>query len=457
MLAPRGRALAVALALAGGALPAAPGAADLLTVTTLADTDVADGDCSLREAMVAANTDLAYRECTEGSGADEIEIAVAGTIGLVADLPQVVEALTVRGLGAADSAIDGGNTHRIFDMVNAAAGNGELLRIERLTLTGGLATEGGAIRAGRNRTLEVVDCVLVANRGTVQGGAISSERTVSTLILRTAVVANAAPLGGGLWIEIGTTEIVDSTVAGNLAESANGGGIYALLVAGLTIRQSTVSGNQAAVDGGGLSAVAGSSIRVERSTVTGNRADIDGDDDGDGGGVSTAAATITLESTVVAGNTDGSPTAALCPDGFQKLGGAVVSDGLNLVGANDCIATGFPPGLPNVNGDQVGTASAPVDPLLAPLDFHGGPTPTHLPLTGSPAIDAGGCPGVEADQRGYGNGLTGLRIVDDPGVADTADGCDVGAVEVGGIDLGVLVFLDGFESGDTGRWSSTVP
>ena len=38
-------------------------AAGPITVTTAADSDVADSDCSLREAIVAANTDAAYNGC----------------------------------------------------------------------------------------------------------------------------------------------------------------------------------------------------------------------------------------------------------------------------------------------------------------------------------------------------------------------------------------------------------
>lgn len=39
------------------------------------------------------------------------------------------------------------------------------------------------------------------------------------------------------------------------------------------------------------------------------------------------------------------------------------------------------------------------DPLLRPLGNYGGPTKTHLPLPGSPAVDHGaGCPAL--DQRG---------------------------------------------------------
>ena len=52
------------LALAG----LAPAAGVVITVETLVDADVAEGQCSLREAIVAANTDAAYRECPAGSG-----------------------------------------------------------------------------------------------------------------------------------------------------------------------------------------------------------------------------------------------------------------------------------------------------------------------------------------------------------------------------------------------------
>jgi hypothetical protein len=43
-----------------------------------------------------------------------------------------------------------------------------------------------------------------------------------------------------------------------------------------------------------------------------------------------------------------------------------------------------------VNGNQIGTADNPLDPLLAPLDNYGGPTQTFALLAGSPALGAGG-------------------------------------------------------------------
>ncbi|MCB0203058.1 MAG: hypothetical protein KDI03_23535, partial [Anaerolineae bacterium] len=53
-----------------------------------------------------------------------------------------------------------------------------------------------------------------------------------------------------------------------------------------------------------------------------------------------------------------------------------------------------------------------------------GPTWTHALTPGSAAIDQANCPNVTADQRGY------PRPIDQPGVPNAADGCDVGAFEL---------------------------
>jgi hypothetical protein len=61
-------------------------------------------------------------------------------------------------------------------------------------------------------------------------------------------------------------------------------------------------------------------------------------------------------------------------------------------------------GLTNgVNGNLVGSADMPIDPLLGPLQDNGGPTLTHALLAGSPAIDAGNnAYATDFDQRGPG-------------------------------------------------------
>jgi hypothetical protein len=93
--------------------------------------------------------------------------------------------------------------------------------------------------------------------------------------------------------------------------------------------------------------------------------------------------------------------------------GLLVSGGYNLIGDSSG-STAFTNG---VNGDQVGSAASRLDPKLGALATNGGPTQTHAPLAGSPAIDAGPlapCP-TAADQRGVAR-PQGLR-------------CDIGAVE----------------------------
>ena len=76
----------------------------------------------------------------------------------------------------------------------------------------------------------------------------------------------------------------------------------------------------------------------------------------------------------------------------------------------------------------------------------GGATPTMALQVGSPAIDAGGSVGCLAtDQRGVVRPIDG----DDDGTAT----CDIGAFEF----QPMVIFADGFESGDTSGWSVTVP
>jgi len=60
---------------------APPAHAATIGVTTAGDELNSDGDCALREAIQAANTDTAVDACTAGNGADIIEVP-AGTYTL---------------------------------------------------------------------------------------------------------------------------------------------------------------------------------------------------------------------------------------------------------------------------------------------------------------------------------------------------------------------------------------
>ena len=67
----------------------APTLAATITVDTTADTLAADGGCSLREAITAANGDVPAFDCPTGDGPDRIVFALppGAVILLQADLP----------------------------------------------------------------------------------------------------------------------------------------------------------------------------------------------------------------------------------------------------------------------------------------------------------------------------------------------------------------------------------
>ena len=132
---------AVALVLALGGAPAY---ASTIAVNTTDDELNADGDCSLREAIQAANTDAAVDACTPGSGADTLQLP-AGTYTLsipgaeedsnqTGDL-DIASDLTLAGIGAASTIIDGNHLDRVVHVV------GGTVTISRITLQhGGLLT-----------------------------------------------------------------------------------------------------------------------------------------------------------------------------------------------------------------------------------------------------------------------------------------------------------------------------
>jgi hypothetical protein len=191
--------------------------------------------------------------------------------------------------------------------------------------------------------------------------------------------------GGGLY-SAGTLTVSDSTLSGNSA-SDYGGGIYNFGT--LTVTNSTLSGNFATNSifgrGGGIGSYR--TLTLTSVTITANRAY-------DGGGLYVDFVSPVLHNTLIAGNFRG-PTSTTTRD---EVSGALNPAGdYNLIGDG----TGMT-GLTNgVNGNLVGSAAAPIDPLLGPLQGNGGPTKTQALLAGSPALNAGDPAqlGV-ADQRG---------------------------------------------------------
>jgi len=141
---------------------------------------------------------------------------------------------------------------------------------------------------------------------------------------------------------------------------------------------STISGNTSALGGGGIFVFGGllgeGGGNLLNDTIADNIASSRG---GGGGGVFLDNGKLNVKNTIIALNLVNSGGTG--PD----VSGAFISLGHNLIG-NANGSTGFTNGT---NGDQVGTTLNPLDPMLGPLQFNGGPTMSMALLPGSPAID----------------------------------------------------------------------
>jgi len=357
-----------------------------VTVNTLAD--VVDSDpltMSLREA-IAHPTDhsIVFNPSLHG-----------GRIVLTQGELVIAKAITITGPGADKLAIDAAGASRVM----ALWGTSNVVEISGLTITGGNSVpSGGGIFSVAQLKLTSVDV-----SGNVSGN-----------------------VGGGIAVENGKLEVVTSTIHDNRAVNGGGGiGAWINAVNAIIIDQSTISNNVAA-NGGGVavtsthSTPATASVLFSRSTITQNIAS--NGVGGIGGGVCNVnGATITSHGSIIAGNT------------------AFVADNSDIYGAFNAGSTHNVIGRPGnsgllhgAGGNRAGTNAAPLDPLLSSLDNHGGTTLTHVPLPGSPAVDAGGpynptySPLV--DQRGFDRRADRLET---PNVfAGNENWEDIGAVEL---------------------------
>lgn len=407
-----------------------------ITVNTLNDDVNTNGNCTFREALHAAEEDRAVDACPAGHGADTIEFSVTGTIqvkNLGSGWPALSNSVTITGPGPdllIIDATDAAFTHHILRMygqtgqevfhisgltLQGARGEGAggislqnaMLHLSEASVIGNEHTTGsgsGVYISGAEAVLE--DVYIAGNTGSLGGGmTIWSGSQVTAR--RLTVEANTAHAnGGGIFVSGGTTRLVltESTIAGNQA-GGNGGGLLVRQSGAAEIANVTISGNQSANNAGGLAVWESSAMRLHNVTVTDNTAG------SAGGGLDVFRSQPEMRNTIIAANTD----SGTAPD----IQGTVTSLGYNLVGT-DQGSSGL---VQDENGDQVGTAGVPLDPILGPLADNDGPTRTHALLNGSPAYNAAnpeGCLGLDdqplpTDQRGV------ARV--------QGSQCDIGAFE----------------------------
>lgn len=396
---------ALALTLAA----AAPSLAIDFHVTKTADTadGACDADCSLREAVIAANANPGLDRVLLGAGTYELTRAGAGEDAATTGDLDLTEDVEIFGRGAAETLIDGNRLDRAFH-VNPLLGS-VTAAIRDLTITD---SDGGVLNWG---VLDMGRCVVTANVSSWEGAGIATENGGTLYLWSSTVSENTtAQDGGGLQSNTGSLYVTGSTISDNVGGYLGGG----ILAQGLlALSNSTVTGNVATGGGGGGAFYSLGEVNLVHVTIASN-----------GSAAGTAdlylgAGPVHFSNTLIA------DSCAFAP------GVTPVSFGGNLESLGD--TCGFDHAT-----DQVAVA----DPGLGPLADQGGSTWTLQVFPGSPAIDQGlGASSMARDQRWAPRPFDG----DESGAAQP----DVGAVEVNPF----WIFGDDFDSGDAYAWSWSPP
>ena len=245
-----GLTLALVWLLGGGRLPVAR-AASIGVNTTLDDT-ANNHNCTLREAIIAANTDSWVDSCSPGSGADYIAlgngtylltIGGAGEDACTTGDLDITATLTIEGAGPGQTIIDAGGIDRVFDVRFAGTVVISGVRI----INGNVTGDGGGIDSlGTDLTL--INVEVVSNTSSGLGGGVSVYAGSATLNGGQILNNSANSYGGGVLIKECDATLNGTQVVSNSA-GQRGGGLY-VLSGGATLNGGQVLSNTAQYGGG---------------------------------------------------------------------------------------------------------------------------------------------------------------------------------------------------------------
>jgi CSLREA domain-containing protein len=465
--------LIAAVCLLAGAAPgfyAGPGAASAtFEVNKTADTNdgVCDAlDCSLREAIQAANTNPGVDQITFGlSGARVYPIQIPGTsegFNQSGDF-NILEGVIVTGNGQGITVVDGSDLDRVFQigrsivvtmtgmtiqngnapLVETEGGGGILVNgtviLDEVELSSNDAKQGGGISNSLGYVTVTNSKILTnGSLNTQEGGGVYSDGGL--FISSTIISQNVAQVGAGAsGTESSNITFEDVVFSFNQANSF-GGAIYNDKV--IELRDCTIASNEANYGAGIYN---NNQLYLYSVTLNENVANYRGGgifNDGDaflenvtlsqneaaeaGGGIYNSTNLDLTHATLALNVAPSAPTLYNEPGAVVRLvntilsknnsepncfndGGTITSLGHNLEDVNSCALTG--------TDDLLNQ-----DPKLAALTATVGKTETHGLLAGSPAMETADplfC--SQKDQRGV------YRAVD--GDRDGLPLCDIGAHE----------------------------
>jgi uncharacterized repeat protein (TIGR01451 family) len=350
-------------------------------------------DLGNQDTLTIQNSTISNNTAQFGGG---IEVKSQGRLNVINSTLSGNSALGDDGGGIVDGGANNVTlTNDVFSR-NSAGGSGGAysgsgpLTVQNSQFLNNHSGNGGAIFTGAP-SVSITDSQFSGNSAQTSGGAVFDGSSVAgaTLTIARATfdhnAAGAGPPGAGGALEL---DLTGGPVAGP---------------ASVTITNATIVDNQIFGNGGGIDipSTANEGFLLQNDTITSNAADHGGGIyfDGSGGAVAELTNTIVALNRVV----------TVGPD-IDANANNLISVGGDFIGNNANAGSNFAAGTPNGNGDFVGTAAAPLNPLLGLLQDNGGTATlldgshlfTEALLPGSLAIDHGNDnTAPPTDERGF--------------------------------------------------------
>ncbi|MDK3155472.1 DUF4347 domain-containing protein, partial [Kamptonema cortianum] len=258
-----------------------------LRVNSLLDNTTAnDGLVTLREAILAANSNSTTDLGDTGTGNDTIIFEIPGiapyTLTLASSI-NITSNIQINGLGEDNLIISGNNATQIFNI-----GNNSTVTLRDLTLANGniAAGFGGAINNSGNLTL--INSTIRDSAAGLGGGGIHNNASGILIFNNSRLQNNRVSLvgdGGGLNNQGGRVELNNSLIANNTSP-VNGGGIFNQNGI-ISVNQGRFSDNVTVGEGGAIWNGLQGNIDIFAGTFSNNQA-------GNGGAIYNAETSQTI-------------------------------------------------------------------------------------------------------------------------------------------------------------------
>lgn len=244
------------------------------TVTKTADTNdgVCNSDCSLREAVIAANNLLGADTIILPQGSYLLTLSGPNEEASATGDLDIKDDLTITGAGRDLTTINGNQQDRVFDIVE-----GKSVFLSNLSVVNGAAIQssgGGVFNMGK---LTVNNVNFDGNVSTGYGGAIKSGSATASLSVDSGIFTNNCSSSGGAIENSGGVLTIKNTIfngnrpiikAGVDCKNGDGAAIHVQGSVGATIDKSTFINNVGHV--GAITMIYGD-LTIKNSTLTNNR------------------------------------------------------------------------------------------------------------------------------------------------------------------------------------------